>query len=664
MSDYIDEVFGAGGLLAKNNPGYEARDGQVAMARAVDRVINGGAPLVVEAPTATGKTYAYLVPAMRAALDGGARTIVATANIALQEQMIQKDLPALEKVMGPVPHALLKGRNNYLCRAKYRDALQKLLFFPDDEKAERATAEILDWGQRTVAGDVSELPVEPPARAWSQFSSTSEECRGKDCAYFRNCFGGIAQDEAKKALVIVTNYHMLLAHIKVVSRNMTEGENATGGNAVHMPYARVLPEWKLLICDEAHRFPDIARTGLGFRVTEGSIRVCARGLKLRGKDEVAAAVSREAEAFAATLVGVRDGPKYKVRIRKAGAFDPAAVMAAVERAVSVQMEIAKANAEKDKELASACRRYAAAGNRVIQGIGEAAGLKGDADGVVYYIERDVKGRPALCSRHATIGGITGPVLNAAPRIVMTSATMAAGADVGFVAAELGVRNCATLVVPSPFDYAANCLVVVPDGLPDPQNAGYHDAVAKMTRAAVDAAQGRTLGLFTSYKSMERAAKALEGVPHAVMRQGEMPRTELVRRFKRDVSSVLLGTASFWEGIDVPGTSLSCVVIDRIPFATPDDPVQDMIVERFPKRWFRDYAVPRAALAFKQGFGRLIRTRTDRGVVVVLDRRIIDRGYGREFLACIPKGVRVSNDIGDVRNFLDGKVLAGVKFTVR
>ncbi len=637
MSDYLDEVFGSAGVLSRRFSGYEPRKGQVDLARAVDRAISTEKHLLAEAPTGTGKSLAYAVPASYHAATHGGTAVIVTANIALQEQLVRKDLPLLAEVLPwKFRFTLLKGINNYLC-------LDKLHDLEPEDLLEPGAQEISSWAPETSTGDVSELPFQPTPALWRKFSVTSDECAGDECAYFNRCHGLRPRREAAEADVVVTNYHMLFSHLKVLE--LTAGQ------------VSILPSFKVAILDEGHKAVDIARDFFGFRLGEGAIKWV--GEKLRGQHEVD--LASEGAAFFSALLAYRRSSAYKTRLREAGPVPWQGLCSTLAEVSRVYERLAKKMvafdapplSDRDKKAVRDLVRRGRRATEVADQIQAAMELSGED---VYFVEEEDGGRALLCSKPVTVAErLRQYLFSDRCSTAVTSATLAVRSSFEFVARDLGAEAASTLVAESPFRWAEQALLVTPEDVPEPNDRSFTEVVADRCARVIELACGRTLALFTSYKNLNAAYDRVSATTsYRVLRQGDMPRTRLIDEFRRDVHSVLLGTESFWAGVDVPGESLSCVLIDRLPFTTPDDPVMDVLSER-DKEWFMRYSVPRAIIAFKQGFGRLIRTSTDRGVVVVLDRRITSKFYGRFFVDSLPPVAR-SRQLEDIAAFLDGRVV--------
>lgn len=642
----IEEVFGAAGLLAGKFPGYAPRKGQIDMAVAVESAIAKKRHLVVEGPTGTGKSLAYLVPAIAHAalpLEGQqpGKVIVVTANIGLQEQLIQKDLPLLRDVLGfPFSFAIAKGKNNYLCV----DALGKTLAETSLMAGGQGTQleRLLEWAKATRTGDVSEFSEIPAPGLWKRMSTTSDECKGSSCKQYQQCFAEKAKLEVSLANVVVTNYHLFFAHL-IVRAKMREIRDR--GGAVELDV--VLPPASVVIFDEAHKAADIARDFLGFTISKGGIEWLVRGFNHELADQTRAAAGR----FFDQLFAHKKSRSYKSRLKKGHPVQGEELAALLDRVSKFYKDAAGAgawDADQRAEFEVRIRRGATLAAQVRQAM-----KPEDHDEAVFFVEETDRGAPVLKSKPIDVSGWMKDELFAQyGTVVMTSATLATGpAGFSFVKKEVGLADAEELVAESPFSWKDQVLLVVPKTMcmPDERDR-FPGAVADHVREACEAARGRTLALFTSYKNLQLAYDGLGGFEQTVFKQGDAPRVKLVQKFRDDVGSVLLGVESFWAGVDVPGESLSCVVIDRLPFPTPDDPIVDALSAR-DDRWFFNYAVPRAIIQFKQGFGRLIRTTKDRGCVVILDRRIREKAYGRSFLAALPS-VMMSDSVGDVRRFLD------------
>ena len=675
---YIDAVFGAGGYLSTVFEGYTPRTGQVALARAVDHAIAERTHLLAEGPTGTGKSLAYAVPASYYAWETGRPVVICTANIALQEQIVTKDLPLLQSIVPwDFTFALLKGRNNYLCEDK-RAAFEaeEAAFKRRDTSYEekRQLTVVREWanechraGPAEETGDVSELPFDPLPSVWRQFSVSADECKKNHCPHKSRCFANAAADLAKQSKVIVTNYHMLFAHLSVFM--------ATGIDLV-------LPPFEFLILDEAHKAADIARDFFGFKVSLEAVKRFGRRAG-RIDPRLFEAVDAGATLLYHSLASLKHDPKrYKARLTGDYNANETDAWAQLDTALH---EARRALVGRSSDLQSRLDRLEEEGNGLDPSheLIEARELAGDAqldlergakihddlhramhpkDNLrhVFFLDEDEKARLSVASKLVHAGDALEPGLfekhsawltpnrsiqrGNRVTVVATSATLATnGTSFDYIAAELGVPSGKyhELVAQSPFDWPKQCLFICPSDMPEPNAPEFKEAVARTIEKTILYAGGRTLCLFTSRRVLEHTYDAIVGTCTkqgiALLKQGQEPRTKLVQRFKDDTRSVLLGLESFWAGVDVPGESCSVVVIDRLPFPTPDDPVLD-VLSAADRDWFFKYSIPRAMIAFKQGVGRLVRSHECHGVVVCLDKRLASKRYGKEFLRSLPPGV--------------------------
>lgn len=662
---YVDEVFGEQGAIAKAIAGYRPRAGQIELARGVDAAIVAGENLIGEGPTGTGKSLAYAVPAAWHAARVNphrktqrAKVAIVTANIALQEQIVTKDLPLLQRVLPwEFTFALAKGRSNYLCIDAYEDAvadsvMSKIPF--EDPRDRQQWAEVTRWVRQTQMGDLSELSFEPSANVRLKIATTAEDCHGKLCESYDDCHANRARAAAEQADVVVTNYHLLFAHFAVLEA--TEGS------------VEILPAFDVVVFDEAHKAADIAREFFGFRVTVGQVRWAARLLDAKKQSkkapvptidpELKERIGDLADDFFGRLRTYKHGGRYKTRLKEERAVQHDELRDALYSAAE-KYQATSEDPSLEPLVRHKLRTTANRARSTAQNLQRAVLLSHPSEEVV-FIDEDQKERVTLCAKAVSAAPTLERLLfksESVRSVVATSATLTTGVrSFDYIKSELGAGDAKTMAVASPFEWSKQALLVLPTGLPQPNEPAFGQAVGELLARVVHAARGRTLGLFTSYRGLHVATSALEEarLGYPVMRQGDAPRTQLVQRFREDSASVLLGTESFWTGVDVPGESLSCVLIDRLPFEPQDDPVLDAIRERDPSGCFMRYQVPRAAIALRQGVGRLIRAVSDRGVVVVCDRRLIDKPYGKVFLRSLPP-MRITRDIGDISRFLDGKV---------
>jgi len=650
MSDYIDDVFGPTGLLAKRFTGYAPRQGQVDFARAVDHAIANGEHLVAECPTGTGKSIGYAVPASFHASQEKLRVIIVTANIALQEQLVRKDLPLLADILPwKFTYSLLKGRSNYLCVDKVENGSREPLH-PADAML---NSEIEQWIRGTETGDKSELAFEPEPRLWGRYSVGSDDCHGKDCDFFEQCWANAARLQAAEADIVVTNYSLLFADMQV--RDMT-------GDMVS-----ILPRYDIVILDEGHKAVDIARDFFGAQVTEGAVKRAVGlvpAIERDGMDEVI-------EDFFEQLRNYRRSASYKARLRTPHAVKWDGIHQVLQDAESfynhkwneldqkiewgVEPHERRALRKQQRKINQRCERTKEIREQIVEAMVLAKPARPE-ELRVHFLEEEGE-RIKLCASPVYVAErLQESLFSQTLSVTTTSATLASRGSFDFIIKDLGVEKPNTLIAASPFRWGDQALLVTPTGLPDPtkERAKHAALVTETCAKVIMEAGGRTLGLFTSRRGVDEAYRRAIHTGYRILRQGEMPRTRLIDEFRRDIKSVLLGTESFWAGVDVPGESLSCVFIDRLPFTPPDDPILDALQEH-DKDCFKNISIPRAIIAFKQGFGRLIRSASDRGVVVCMDGRLTTKFYGNFFLQSLPPVSR-SRDIADVGRFLRGEKL--------
>ncbi len=640
MSDW-SEVFGAHGVLARGVAGFAPREAQRRMAEAVDRALAGGRHLAVEAGTGTGKTFAYLVPA----LYSGRRVVISTGTRNLQDQLYGRDLPMVCTALGrPVRTALLKGRANYLCRHRLNLALED----PDTRTPRADLARVADWAGVTESGDVAEVDgVDERSRVWPLVTSTVDNCLGSDCPSWNGCHVLRARRAAQAADVVVVNHHLLLADLALKEEGFGE----------------LLPGFEAVIVDEAHQLPDTAVQFFGVSVSGRAIQNLLRDVRLEAARTVGAAelegpadrvalASRELRLALGRGTGRRDWPEVGAAVNDA--LDELAE--ALEALGEALAPLADASASlgrchrRTRDLAVRLARIvdAAPAAGVDPVYGEDAGHDPDAaeavpvGGGLRWVDVSAWGYTLHLTPFDVSGRLAAAFESLGCTWVFTSATLAVGANFTHFTDRLGLGDIDEQVLASPFDYGAQGLLYLPRGLPQPSSPDYTAAVVDAALPLLVAAGGRAFVLFTSHRALAEARTRFE--PHArregftLLVQGEAPKRELLEHFRSAPRPVLLGTASFWEGVDVRGEALKLVVIDKLPFAAPSDPLLRARIDATRARGgdpFRDVQLPQAVLALKQGVGRLIRDTADTGVVMLCDPRLTGRGYGRVFLQALP-----------------------------
>jgi ATP-dependent DNA helicase DinG len=679
-SALIERILGSDGPLSQRLGGtYEVRDAQLTMARRVWTALEEGERLVVEAGTGTGKTLAYLVPAVLS----GLKVVISTGTKTLQEQIVEKDIPLLLEALDlELPVATMKGISNYLCLRRFHQLRRSGAGLPGLVAPDPHLATIETWAARTETGDRAELSDLPDdSGTWAEVSPTPETRLGGRCPYYEECFVTRMRRAAAAARLVVVNHHLLLADLSIRSA---------------YPEAGVIPAYEALILDEAHQLEEIATTFFGRSISSEKINTLARDARRIAEIEQDADALRLTETLkqsGAELFHVlqRQLPELTVsghghretgdrlRLFEAPLTGPLlepyfALDAALE---ALAMHLARATAGRE-EVANLERRVSA--------LREEVSLFAEPPHEGYIFWAEIRRRSlALHASPVEVGPILRRALLEEPiPMVFTSATLAtstpssSGAGgagesdargehgappvspssyfrsrVGLDEHEAQVLPVSELVLPSPFDFERQTLLYLPRDLPEPASKDFIFRASERMSQLIDITAGRALVLFTSYRNMQAALELLQGqLSYPILCQGTRPRSVLLERFRRQISSVLLATASFWEGVDVVGESLSLVCIDKLPFAVPDDPLTAARMELLERRGqppFTSYQLPQASLALKQGFGRLVRHRSDQGVVAILDRRILTRSYGRTLLESLPPSPRTS-DLLRVRAF--------------
>lgn len=615
----LEELFGSAGPFAQRLGGFEPRAGQLQMAQLVERGIMEEMHTIVEAGTGVGKSLAYLVPAVRS----GKKVVLSTGTIALQEQLVGKDIPLVQEALGaPLRVTLLKGRAHYLCRLKLeRMRADRLL------AGSPSMQRIWEWAERTESGDRGELGFVPPAGEWEELDANADDCVGELCARFRDCFFFAKRDEAKYADLIVVNHALFFLDL------------AVGGG--------LLPPYDVAVLDEAHQCERWATEALTAVLSGATIGRMLR--KLHRVYELPPAFDAEFDLCVRRLdaaLGRVQSDRYPLAANDQ-AWQPLEALRAVlyrlenwlfANSPAALKRSVDDPAEGDRRRDLALRMVLA--HETVIDRAEASGPE-----TISWVERNDDGRYCVnCAPHDVADFLRATLFARTQSVILTSATLATDASLGFIRRTLGVDEAQELLAPSPFDYARQVrLFVAPPEL-NPKSSEFARRAAPLVEECLDRSGGRAFVLFTSYTRLREVHALLaERLAFPVRLQGELPRAALLDWFRRTPGAVLFATATFWEGIDVVGDALSCVIIDRLPFPSPRDPLVMARVRALEERGldgFEHYMIPAATVRLKQGFGRLIRSSTDRGLVALLDGRAASTRYGATILSALPPATRI------------------------
>jgi ATP-dependent DNA helicase DinG len=637
----LDSFFSSSGALAQSVPGFRARSQQLAMARAITDTITGNRILVAEAGTGTGKTFAYLVPALLA----GGKVIISTGTKTLQDQLFNRDIPTVRAALKvPVIVALLKGRSNYVCHYHLERTLKdgRTSFTSRDEVKYLKLIERFAGVSKT--GDKSGLSEIPESAAvWQQVTSTRENCLGSDCPSYKTCFVMEARKQALSADVVVVNHHLFFADVMLRDEGLSE----------------LLPACNTVIFDEAHQLPETASLFFGESVSTSQLLELARDAEsesiLGAKDFVALPdsialmekaardlrLTIEGDNTRLTLAAVSMNPKFGIALDHL-----------LERLEELS-SLLESQSERSEGLENCWQRAREIAIRVKHWRDQA-----ESEGFVRWLEV-FSHALQLNATPLSIAEIFNKQLVASPRAwIFTSATLAVKGDFSHYNDEMGLTTTQSACWDSPFDFANQALLYVPTGLPDPSSRDYTDEVVKAALPVLMASRGRAFFLCTSLRATKRAHELLieaferEKLDYPILLQGQSSRSDMLDRFRKMGNAVLIGSQSFWEGVDVRGEALSLVVIDKLPFAPPDDPVLSARIEKINKEGrnaFMEYQLPRAVINLKQGAGRLIRDETDRGVLMICDPRLITKSYGKKIWQSLPPMKR-TRDLAEVEHF--------------
>ncbi len=633
MEDFqLGDILGEHGLLSKAIPGFTVRASQQEMAAAIEKTLALKSQIIIEAGTGTGKTFGYLAPIFLA----HKKTIISTGTKNLQDQLFFKDIPVIKKIL-PLPRkvVLLKGRANYLCKQRLERNRQDGRFVSRQLVTQLQVID--EWAGQTHSGDISELSdVAEDSAIWPQVTSTADNCLSQDCPFFKDCFVMKARQQALTADIVVVNHHLFFA-------DMALQEDGFG---------ELLPGADVIVFDEAHHLPDIAAqffsTTLSGRQlielardTEAEVLLTAKDMRdiIHVTDRLQTATQEMRLAMGHDLRRMPWPEKLSTPLESS--------VQQVKNQLQLLEEVLQAVSMRSKGLENCWRR-------TLQLIERFNLLTGETpDDNVHWFETHVQSFTLQLTPIAVAAHFKQYVEEAKRTWIFTSATLTVKNNFQLFSESMGLEKALFLQLKSPFDYQTQSLLYVPRGLPDPHDQNYTDALVEAALPVINITQGKTFLLFTSYRAMEYAAEKLrDQIPYPILVQGSMPKKELVNQFKTFGNAVLLGTSSFWYGVDVRGDALSCVIIDKLPFAAPEDPILQARIQMLRKQGkdpFLTYQLPNAVLILKQGAGRLIRDVADRGLLMICDPRLVGSRYGDAFLQSLPAMPR-TRDLARVQEF--------------
>ena len=654
----MEEIFGRNGLISKYHKDYEYRGGQVKMAEAVLRAFEEKKHLIVEAGTGTGKTLAYLVPAVAAALGQKKRIIISTGTKNLQEQLMQKDIPFLQKILPKkFSAAYMKGRSNYACLYRIAKAENQPILEGLDEMD--YFEEIRHWARESETGDKSELVGLPENLSfWNRINAKSETCLGQKCPDFEPCFITRMRDRAEDADIVIVNHHLFFADLNI------------RGNE----YGRVLPDYAAVIFDEAHLIEDIAADYFGFQVSSFQIDELVRDADTLPITDAAA--SRDFTKLAAKIIGLAD--QFWIRFAQTRGQDgrfPLLPNSFAQKTRDGEIQTTSLG-EAYFILDSTLERLETALDVYAEKMTEAESLvrrvrqaRFDLEFIcmqaeknyVYWLEKRGKGMFLRASPIDVSSLLQDKLFDKVETVVMTSATLSSNGKFDFIKDRLGLENgkTDTMLAPSSFDYQKQAIIYLPKAMPDPRSPEFSQFAASEIVKLINITNGRAFVLATSNASMNMLYELVSmRVNFPCFVQGSMSKAGLLEKFRQTPNAVLFATSSFWQGVDVRGEQLSCVIIDKLPFAVPSDPIvaaRTKFIDENGGKSFFDYSVPQAVISLKQGVGRLIRSTTDKGVIALLDPRLKTKGYGKDFLNSLPR-CKITSELKDVQHIFQNGVL--------
>jgi ATP-dependent DNA helicase DinG len=649
----MDDIFGPEGLIAKFHKNYEYRDGQVKMAGAIAEAFEKKRHLIVEAGTGTGKTLAYLIPAIAASLKHNKRIIISTGTKNLQEQLMEKDIPFLQKIMpNKFTAAYMKGRSNYACIYRVKKAEHQPILDGLDQMDQ--FDEVRRWMYETETGDRRELSTLPEDLSfWNRINGRGDICIGQKCPEYEPCFITKMRARAGDADIVIVNHHLFFADLNV------------RGNQ----FGKVIPDYAAVIFDEAHLIEDIASDYFGFHVSSFQLDELVRDSDaLPVKDAI---VTRELTKIAAKIIGLAD--QFWIRFSMArfdgrfpltqdlfsyrnrnGNNEPTPLgeaYIALDGALGSLAAAIEPMAEESPEADSLLRRTRQARFDL-----EFVATQSEHN-YVYWLEKRGKGMFMRASPVDVSELLREKLFDKVESCILTSATLSSSGSFNFVRERLGLDSAKTtgFTAPSSFDFESQAILYLPKAMPDPRSPEFTQLAAGEIVKILKVTDGHAFVLCTSNQSMNALYELVSSrVNYPCFLQGTMSKTGLLEKFRETPNAVLFATASFWQGVDVQGEQLSCVIIDKLPFAVPSDPIvaaRSRFIDENGGKSFFDYSVPQAVITLKQGIGRLIRSKTDRGIIAILDPRLKTKGYGRDFLQSLPR-MRITDDLQDVASIFE------------
>ena len=639
----LREIFSHGGLISQHLDGYEFRQEQLQMAHEVARSLIDCEHLIVEAGTGVGKSFAYLIPAISLALKSEQKVVISTNTISLQEQLVTKDIPFLQRILPRDFNVVLaKGRRNYLSRRRLKNLLNYDRGLFDTLEEVEEIAEIEEWVNSTIDGSTADLPWQPSSQVWDKVASDRDNCLGRQCETYDTCFYFNVRREMQDADLLIVNHHLLFSDLAI----RKDSEDASG----------ILPDYDYLIIDEAHHLEATATNHASIDFSNTRVKWLLDSLTNLAKifdsqqlsDEVEEA-REQANTLFRTIIDVMeevsDGDHSTTltqRIHESNFVENIldAPLGNIEQTLNRLRDDTSTDDEEQEVTAHHryCQRLREELDMIIQ--------QDDPD-YVYWAEISTRGRTAKIILNATPANVNqmleDHLFTVKNSVIMTSATLSTNRNFAYFKNRVGINECRELLAHSPFDFKKQVQIHIPRHMPDPNSREFISAVTQKIRHYLKLTHGKAFVLFTSYKMMDEVFDAvapyLETIGLDVFKQGgELSRTDMLQAFREDTDSVLFGTSSFWEGVDVRGEALSNVIITKLPFEVPTHPVMEARVKQIKESGgneFFEFSLPEAILRLKQGFGRLIRTQTDQGIVVILDPRIKTRNYGKQFLGSLP-----------------------------